>query len=84
MKNAEGSRPNGRRVSRGRFRVVGCEVFRPDFEEGLGGEAERTALFLPVMRQVLAQSQEARRRQLDGIPACEESANNRRKVSKVD
>jgi hypothetical protein len=58
---------------------LGCGAFRLDFEEGLGGEAEETALFLPVMRQVLAQSQEARRRQLDGMPACEDSANNFRR-----
>src|SRR6202035_6070224 len=49
---------NGRRVSRGRFRVVGCGAFRLDFDGGLGGEAEETALFLPVMRQVFAQSQQ--------------------------
>ena len=30
---------NGRRVSRGRFRVVGCGAFRLDFDGGLGGEA---------------------------------------------
>jgi transposase InsO family protein len=47
---------NGRRVSRGRFRVVGCGAFRLDFDGGLGGEAEETALFLPIMRQVFAQS----------------------------
>ena len=34
---------NGRRVSRGRFRVVGCGAFRLDFDGGLGGEAEETA-----------------------------------------
>jgi hypothetical protein len=28
---------NGRRVSRGRFRVVGCGAFRLDFDGGLGG-----------------------------------------------
>ena len=48
---------NGRRVSRGRFRVVGCGAFRLDFDGGLGGEAEETALFLPVMRQVLGVGQ---------------------------
>jgi hypothetical protein len=31
---------NGRRVSPGRFRVVGCRAFRLDFAEGLGGEPE--------------------------------------------
>src|ERR1700730_18267813 len=36
MKNALDSRPNGRRVSRGRFRVVGCGAFRLDFDGGLG------------------------------------------------
>jgi hypothetical protein len=41
---------NGHRVSRGRFRVVGCGAFRLDFDGGLGGEAEETALFIPVMR----------------------------------
>src|SRR6202035_5104958 len=40
---------NGRRVSRGRFRVVGCGAFRLDFDGGLGGESEETALFLPIM-----------------------------------
>jgi hypothetical protein len=40
---------NGRRVSRGRFRVVGCGAFRLGFDGGLGGEAEETALFLPVI-----------------------------------
>jgi hypothetical protein len=54
-KNALDSRPNGRRVSQGRFRVVGCGAFRLDFDGGLGGEAAETALFLPIMRQVFAQ-----------------------------
>ena len=31
---------------------------RLDLEEGLGGESEKMALFLPVMRQVFAQPQE--------------------------
>src|ERR1700674_5790394 len=53
---------NGRGVSRGRFRVVGCGAFRLDFDGGLGGEAEETALFLPVMRQVFAPSQQPDRR----------------------
>ena len=35
--------------------TVGCGAFRLDFDGGLGGEAEETALFLPVMRQVFAQ-----------------------------
>jgi hypothetical protein len=34
---------------------------------GLGGEAEETALFLPVMRQVFAQSQQPARRQRVGL-----------------
>jgi hypothetical protein len=62
---------NGRRVSRCRFRVVGCGAFRLDFDGDLGGEAEETALFLPVMRQVLTQPQQPARRQLDGMSACE-------------
>src|SRR5580704_12539846 len=44
------------------FRVVGCGAFRLDFDGGLGGEAEETALFLPVMRQVFAQSQQPARK----------------------
>ena len=48
----------GRRVSQGHFRVVGCRAFRLRFDEGLDGETEELALFLPVMRQVLAQPQE--------------------------
>ena len=70
-KNALHSRPNGRRVSRGRFRVVGCGAFRLDFDGGLGGEAEETALFLPVTRQVFAQSQQPARRQRVGMSTCE-------------
>jgi hypothetical protein len=49
---------NGRRVSQGRFRVVGCGAFRLGFDGGLGGEAENMSLFAPVARQVLAQSQQ--------------------------
>jgi hypothetical protein len=60
---------NGRRVSQGHFRVVGCGAFGPDLDGGLGGEAEETALFLPVMRQVLAQPQQPCRRQLDRLTA---------------
>jgi len=67
---------NGRRVSRGRFRVVGCGAFRLDFDGGLGGEAEETALFLPVMRQVFAQSQQPARRQRVGLTAREERAHD--------
>jgi hypothetical protein len=33
-----------------------------DFAQGLGGKAEETALFLPVMRQVIALPQESGRR----------------------
>jgi hypothetical protein len=44
---------------------------RLGFDGGLGGEAEATALFLPVMRQVLTQPQQPARRQLDGMSACE-------------
>jgi hypothetical protein len=36
-----------------------------DFDGGLGGEAEETALFLPVMRQVFAQSQQPARERDD-------------------
>ena len=54
------------------FRVVGCGAFRLDFDGGLGGEAEETALFLPVMRQVFAQSQQPARRQRVGLTAREE------------
>src|ERR1700726_2390692 len=45
----DSSTPESR--TRGRFRVVGCGAFRLDFDGGLGGEAEETALFLPVMRR---------------------------------
>ncbi len=43
------------------FEFVGCGAFRLGFDGGLGGEAEETALFLPVMRQVFAQSQQPAR-----------------------
>jgi hypothetical protein len=58
---------NGRRVFRGHFRVVGCRAFRLDLE-GLGGEPEEMALFLPVIWKVFAQPQEPGRRQRDGMP----------------
>ena len=65
-----------RRVSPGHFRVVGCRAFRLDLEEGLGGEPEESALFLPVMRQVFAQPQEPGRRERDGMVAPKKSAND--------
>ncbi len=40
------------------IQVVGCGAFRLGFDGGLGGEAENMSLFAPVVRQVLAQSQE--------------------------
>jgi hypothetical protein len=55
MPNARVWGTNGRRVSQGRFGVVGCGAFRLDFDGGLGGEAAETAPFLPIMRQVFAQ-----------------------------
>ena len=58
------------------FEVVGCGAFRLDFDGGLGGEAEETALFLPVMRQVFAQSQQPARRQRVGLTAREERAHD--------
>ena len=53
---------NRRPVSQGCIRVIGCRAFCLDFEEGLGGKAEETGLFEPVMRQVFAQPQEPSRR----------------------
>ena len=70
---------NGRRVSQGRFRVVGCGAFRLGFDGGLGGEAENMSLFAPVMRQVLAQSQELGRRELDRLTALKQRAHNIRR-----
>jgi hypothetical protein len=69
---------DGRRVSRGRFRVVGCGAFRQDFDGGLGSEAEETALFLPILRQVFAQSQQPGRRQLDWLMDREERTHDAR------
>jgi len=42
-----------------------------DFDGGLGGEAEETALFLPVIRQVFAQAQQRGQRLLNGMSTCE-------------
>ena len=53
------------------FESSDVEQFQLDFDGGLGVEAEETPLFLPVMRQVFAQSQQPGRRQLDGMSACE-------------
>jgi hypothetical protein len=46
-----------------------CEESGGDFDGGLGGEAENMSLLAPVVRQVLAQSQESRRRELDRLTA---------------
>jgi hypothetical protein len=43
-----------------------------NLDGGLGGEAKETALFLPIIRQILAQPQERYRRQRDGLTAREE------------
>jgi hypothetical protein len=43
------------------------ERFGWGFDGGLGGEAEIMSLFLPVMRQVFAQSQQPARRQRVGL-----------------
>jgi hypothetical protein len=51
-------------------------VFRLDLAEGLGGESEESPLFLPVTRQVFAQSQKLGRRERDGMPARKKSAND--------
>ncbi len=57
------------------FEFVGCGAFRLDFDGGLGGETEETALFLPVMRQVFfAQPQQPARRRRVGLTAREERA----------
>jgi hypothetical protein len=42
------------------------------FDGGLGGEAEERSLLDPGMREILAQPQEPRRRQLDGLTALKE------------
>jgi len=70
---------NGRRVSQCRFRVVGCGAFRLGFDGGLGGEVENMSLFAPVVRQVLAQSQESCRRELDRLTALKQRAHNIRR-----
>ena len=67
---------NGRRVSQGRFRVVGCGAFRLGFDGGLGDEVENMSLFAPDVRQVLAQSQESGRRELDRLTALKQRADN--------
>src|SRR6202047_2463762 len=66
-------------LSQGRFRVVGCGAFRLGFDGGLGGEAENMSLFAPVVRQLLAQSQESRRRELDRLTALKQRAHNIRR-----
>ena len=49
------------------------------FDGGLGGEAENMSLFAPVVRQVLAQSQDLRRRELDRLTALKQRAHNIRR-----
>ncbi len=46
---------------------------------GLGGEVENMSLFAPVVRQVLAQSQELCRRELDRLTALKQRAHNIRR-----
>ena len=57
--------------------------------EVLDGEAENMSLnmslFLPVMRQVFAQSQESRRRELDRLTALKQRAHNiRRQIGQIE
>ena len=61
------------------FEVVGCGAFHLGFDGGLGGEAENMSLLAPVVRQVLAQSQESRRRELDRLTALKQRAHNIRR-----
>jgi len=35
------------------FQTIGCRAFHRNYEEGLGGKAEQTALFAAIMRQAL-------------------------------
>jgi hypothetical protein len=58
------------------FELSDVERFRLDIAEGLAGEPEELALFLPVMRQVFAQPQKPGRRERDRMAPCEESAND--------
>ena len=58
------------------FEFVGCGAFRLGFDGGLGGEVENMSLFAPVVRQVLAQSQELYRRELDRLTALKQRAHN--------
>ena len=63
-------RPQG--LPRPFLKVVECGAFRLGFDGGLGGEAENMSLFAPVVREVLAQSQQPRRRHRDRLTALEE------------
>ena len=67
------------RTAAGSLRVVGCGAFRLGFDGGLGGEAENMSLFAPVVRQLLAQSQESRRGELDRLTALKQRAHNIRR-----
>jgi serine protease Do len=60
---------NGRRVSRGRFRVVGCRAFRLDFDGGLGGEGSSADRGLSHQASPLAQKKVVRRRRVLAVPA---------------
>ena len=51
----------------------------PGFLWSLGGEVENMSLFAPVARQVLAQSQELCRRELDRLTALKQRAHNIRR-----
>ena len=62
----------GRRVSEGGFGVNGCRASWPDVGGISGGEAEEKPLLFPVVRQVLAQPQEPRRRQLDRLATLQD------------
>jgi hypothetical protein len=66
--NASAATRDAKCLGAGRKRPQGLS--RPFSSRRRGGEAENMSLFGPVVRQVLAQSQESRRRELDRLSGC--------------
>jgi hypothetical protein len=80
-KNALDSRPNGRRVSRGRFRPVTCRALCWIGAASGRRKSEEPPLLLPVMRQSPGEHYE-RGRQLDGLLADQDRANDFRRETR--
>jgi len=77
--NAPGSRPNGRRVSRARFRPVTCRALGWIGAASGRRKSEEPPLILPIVRQIPGEHDEPCGRQFDGLLADQDRANDFRR-----